>query len=42
MKLAAMAANPAVMSPTYSKKKEGRNLNQSINIRSNKKAMHPN
>ena len=33
----------AVMSPTnYSKKKGDRNLNQSINIRSNKKAMHPN
>jgi sugar-specific transcriptional regulator TrmB len=29
----------AVMSPTYNKKKE-RNLNNSINIRSNKKAMN--
>ena len=30
------------MSPTnFSKKKGDRNLNQSINIRSNKKAMHP-
>ena len=38
----AASAQIAVMSPTYSKKKGDRNLNQSINIRSNKKAMHPN
>jgi len=31
----------AVMSPTYGKKKGDRNLNNSINIRSNKKAMNP-
>ena len=41
----AQAANMALMSPTnYNSKKktDGRNLNQSINIRSNKKAMNPN
>lgn len=41
----AQATNVALMSPTnYNSKKktDGRNLNQSINIRSNKKAMHPN
>lgn len=37
-----LAQTMAVMSPTYSKKKGDRNLNNSINIRSNKKAMHPN
>jgi hypothetical protein len=31
----------AVLSPTYGKKKGDRNLNNSINIRSNKKAMNP-
>lgn len=43
LKMAAASAM-AVMSPTYSKKKgdRDRGLNQSINIRSNKKAMHPN